>query len=461
MQRDFRKLAGRGAIGMTLSLCALAAGCSDDDGGAASVTNVSAVVSDDISTVVHVRWTTETPSIGYVEYGPSEELGLTTPLESDETTEHSMTLLGLTADTVYHYRVVTWEGGGAGASDVNSIRTGDLPLGMPRLTLTGDGHDLFTIVPILGQKTAVTILDPRGEIVWYHSDDRELDFYRARISRDGKSVLYNAASVSGDPAENSELVRVALDGSETSSIAVPLLAHDFVEHEDGTLAAIAVEYRDFEGLDVPLQGNKIVEISPDGDQTTIWSAWDCFDPAEVQGDDFERGWTFANALDYDASEDAYYLGMRNFSSIAKIDRASGECEWVLGLNASTFTFAPGSARFLHQHQFQVRGNRILVMDNDGSIENESRVLEYELDFENDVATEVWRYTSDPTVYAFVLGEPTRLDDGGVFVNWSAAGQMERLDPQGSSIWKLITQAGYVFGFNTLAESLYPPSARKP
>ena len=32
------------------------------------------------------------------------------------------------------------------------------------------------------------------------------------------------------------------------------------------------------------------------------------------------GWTFANALDYDPADDAYYLGMRNFSSIARINR---------------------------------------------------------------------------------------------------------------------------------------------
>ena len=32
--------------------------------------------------------------------------------------------------------------------------------------------------------------------------------------------------------------------------------------------------------------------------------------------------------------------------------------------------------------------------------------------------------------------------------------MERLDPSGASIWKLNTEAGYAFGFHTLADSLY-------
>ena len=300
----------------------------------------------------------------------------------------------------------------------------------------------------------MTILNPEGEIVWYQTDDRDLDFYRARLSRDGKSVLYNAASISGNPAENSELVRVALDGSSQDSIPVPLLAHDFVELPDGTLAAMVVEYRDFQGQ--RLRGDQIVEVSPSGDLTPVWSSWDCFDPAVHQGDDPEQGWTFGNALDYDPTEDAYYLGMRNFSSIAKIPRGARSCEWVLGLVASTFEFAPGAARFLHQHQFQLRGNHLLVMDNDGS-PSQSRVLEYELDIERNVATQVWSYVANPSVYTFVLGEPTRFDNGDTFINWSAAGQMERVSAAGEVTWKLNAGIGFVFGFHTLAESLYPTS----
>lgn len=443
-------------IGVALVQLAFACGDSVDPGRPADVV---AEVSPQISTVINVSWRTDEDAIGYVEYGTTEALGLSTPLEEAPQRDHRASLLGLEADTVYYYRVATWDGDDAARSGLSSLRTGNLPIGMPALAHTGDGHDQFTLVPILGATTAVTILDPKGEIVWYHTDDRELDFYRARLSRDGTSVIYNAASVSGDPADDSELVRVSLDGSSTSSIEVPLLAHDFVELEDGTLAAIVVEYRDFEGQ--PLRGDKIVEISPDGTQTTVWSAWDCFDPAEVQGDDPEQGWTFANALDYDPGDDAYYLGMRNFSSIAKVNRASGACEWVLGLVGSTFDFASGSSRFLHQHQFQVRGNHILIMDNDGSPGNESRVLEFELDVEAQLATQVWSYVASPSVYTFVLGEPIRFDDGGTFINWSAAGQMERLTAAGEVSWKINTGAGYVFGFSTLAPSLYPARSALP
>jgi len=433
----------RGALAGTL---ALLAGCSGGD--AETPTGVTATVSDDITTVVKVQWTTEDATTGYVEYGLPGQARRQTPLEATAATAHSQALLGLKADEIYEYRVVV----GEESSPVATVRTGVLPLGMPPLTTTGSDQDEFILTPVLGSSTAVLIVDQDGSIVWYHKDERELDFYRARLSVDGKSLLYNAASVSGTPSDASELVRVALDGSESSSIPVPLLAHDFVEHPDGTIGAMVVEYGEFDGTEI--RGDKIVEIDRDGNISTVWTSWDCFDPAETPGDAIDLGWTFANALDYDPEQEAYYLGMRNFSSITKIDRNSGACEWVLGSFGNTFDFAPGSTRFLHQHQFHLQGNRILIFDNDGSPDDDSRVLEYELDFDAGTATEVWRYLSDPTVYSFVLGEPVRLADGDTFITWSAAGQLERVSPEGVSRWKVNSGAGYAFGFATLAGSLY-------
>lgn len=427
------------------------------DAGSFPPTAVSARVSEDIVTVVLVSWETASPTRGYVEYGRDEAFTLATPPEAKAATQHQVALLGLKADTEYSYRVVNEAD--ESTSEALTIRTGKLPNSLPPIELEGEPHDQYVVVPILGIDPTLVIIDPDGDIVWYHKDERELDFFRARLSNDKKTLIYNAGRPSG-AASDSGLVKVALDGSGSTSIPIPSLAHDFVELPDGTLSAIATEVRPFEGDDPQLSaidvlGNRIVEVDTDGEMTTVWTTWDCFDPAEVPGEDIEIAWSLANALDYDAEDDAYYLGMRNFSSIAKIDRQSGECEWVLGTHGSTFEFADGSARFLHQHQFQLDGDRIVLMDNDGSIGTESRVLEYELDFENQIATEVWSYTAEPPVYTFVLGETTRLSDGRILVNWSAAGQMDLVTDEGEATWKINTTIGHIFGFNTVVASLYP------
>jgi len=417
--------------------------------------------------VVTVTWTTDEPTTGYVEYGPTRDLGSQTALEAAPVKAHTAILLGLHAETEYFYRVVT---SGAAASALAKVRTNPLPLGLPELTVSGTGLDGFVVVPILGATRAVLMLDHEGKIVWYRcvpkndlgqpdcqaqeAADKKLEAYRARLSRDGKSVVFNAAKISGEPSQVSELVRVSLDGAETTSIPIPLLAHDFVEHPDGTLAAITFEDRDFEGT--RFRGNTLIEVAPDGTKRTVWTSWNCFDPAVIKGEDLPLGWTFANALDFDPAADAYYMSFRNFNSIAKVNRTTGACDWVLGANGATLTFATGSARFLHQHQFHVHGSKLLVMDNDGMGGRTSRLIEYELDLVAKQATQIWTYVANPPVYTFVLGEPSRLADGRTFVNWSAAGQMELLAADSTQQWKLNTSAGTVYGFHTLARDLYAP-----
>ncbi len=429
-----------------LALIPLLMGCKAD------IDDVQASVSEQIRTVVNVSWTTSKETTGYVEYGPSESYGFSTPLESEAALEHQVSLMGMTADTDCHFRVVVPTDDGDEVSETGEIITGSLPAELPGLTVSGQGQDHFSVVPIIGSTTGPMIINSEGEFIWYHIEERELDVYRTRVSVDGQSVLYNAASVSGEPDEGSEIVRVAYDGSWEESIPIPLLAHDFVEHADGTIGAMVVEYRDFEGED--LRGDQIIEVAPDGTQTTIWSAWDCFDPSEITGDDMEIGWTFANALDYDPDEQAYYLSLRNFSSIIKIDRASGECLWGFGGEANSFDIASGSETFMHEHQFQVLDDSILIFDNDGAVTYESRVLEYSFDQDNQQAEQIWEYTADPSIYVFVLGDVHRFDDGDTLVTWSVSGQMDRVDSAGQAEWTLNSDLGYAFGFNTLTQSLY-------
>ncbi len=420
-----------------------------------AVTDLHSGIADDIVTVVKVEWKTTTPATCRVEFGEDDAFDYATPMETEPSLTHRALLLGMPAATDVRFRIVASTGETEAATDPQTVTTGELPSWLPSLTVEGTGPDGFTSVPLIGMDgAAVTLLDNKGRIVWYHRDDRDLDIYRARLSLDKQRILYNAASVSGSPSENSELMRVSLDGAEVTGILVPLLAHDFVELEDGTLGAIAAEYRTANGSEI--MGNQIVEVSSNGTVTPVWSTWDCFDPETERGDATDNGWTFANALDYDPVEDVYYIGFMNFSSIVKVDRKSGACLWVFGSTAETISFADDAPRFLHQHQFQVldNGNGILIFDNAGALGDESRVVEYAFDFETNTASGVWSYMADPSLFTFVLGEPIRLENGNTFINWSASGQMNLVTPDKESVYQLNLPMGEVFGFSTLETSLY-------
>jgi len=416
-------------------------------GGGPNISDVEYSVSENIATVVNVSWSLDESADAYVEYGHDEQFDLKTSISTGES--HSVSLLGLKPEADAQFRVVVSNDDGDVAGEAYDVTTGPLTNAFPTLAGEGEGDaGGWMLAPMIGTSTGPVIMNPDGNIVWAWIDESGLDVYRARISQDGKSVIYNAASVSGDPADDAKLVRVALDGSSVEEIPVELLAHDFVEHEDGTIGAMVVEY-DETG---EIRGDALVEIAPDGTQNVVWSAFDCFDP-ETQDPGEDSGWTFGNALDYSLEQDAYYLGMRNFSGIIKIPRADFSCEWVFGGEANTFEFSAGSATFLHQHQFHVMDDSIVVFDNDGYGGMASRVVEYDVDFEAQTAEESWSYT-DVTLYTFVLGDVTRLDDGDTLVTWSVSGQIDRISPNGDVDWTLNTGVGAVFGFNTVVDSLY-------
>ncbi len=151
-------------------------------------------------------------------------------------------------------------------------------------------------------------------------------------------------------------------------------------------------------------------------------------------------------------DDSWLLSLRNFSSIVKIDRSSGEVVWGLGgvVNDFDITGTP----FLHEHQFDLEGDSLLVFDNDGLAGNQSRVVEYDFDEEGRTAEEIWSYVPDPSIYCFVLGDVERMDGDDRLITWSAAGSIERVTQAGEQVWQLTTPLGYVIGFNSLESSLY-------
>lgn len=67
---------------------------------------ISAVTVNNLSpTSVSISWTTDQPADTQVDYGASATYGLSSPLNSALVTSHSVTLTGLTAASLYHYRV--------------------------------------------------------------------------------------------------------------------------------------------------------------------------------------------------------------------------------------------------------------------------------------------------------------------------------------------------------------------
>jgi hypothetical protein len=408
--------------------------------------DVVAEVSPYVTTVVTVRWRTEAPSTGYIAFDKTDALARTTPT-TEPGTEHSMLLLGMTADTLVNFQVHSTSETCAVSTEVQTVTTGSLPSGLLPTRVTGPAPawDGFQVIPMQGSSYHVVIVDEEGHYVWYDQIEATGNLMRAFLSADGESLVYMLAGPQNE-LEISKIVRVSLDGSTSTETPFPYADHDMVELPDGTITCIVVE--DGEGG----QADKLVELAPDGTFTEVFNSWDAWDPVEL-GLPMNGNWTHGNGLDYDATEDVYYFSMKNLESLAKITRTTGDVQWTMNGWLNQFAYTPESV-FMH-HQFElIDPDTILFFENGPPDRGYSRAVEVDFNTDTMTAEQVWSYTSDPPLYVFAKGDVHRFPDGTTQVVWSSAGQIQNVDRDGNVTWQLDLELGQAITFVHYVDSMY-------
>lgn len=444
---------------MTFILALLA--CTAGSGGEIQVGALSADVSlsDVIPTVPTVAWSRDQVERAWIEWGPDQDYGTRVAVDLSTAPRFETPLLGMQPDSDLHLRVVAETPDGVLATEDIALTTGSRSSGLPASTVdiadpeqVAPGYIVGTLV--LSPASAV-IIDKEGEIVWWYQPAGAEMLGRAALSRDGRSMLMASINLQAD--EPGELIIVSLDGASEERVSLPGMHHDFVELPDGTIAYIAFDIIEIDGR--PHNGDRLMERAPDGTVTEIFSVWDHYELPPDEADDGVGGisWPHANAIDYLPADDDYLVSMLKMEGIARIDRASGQPEWVLGGAESTFTTAEGDVDFFGgQHQFDLLEDSILVFVNGGtglSSTAPSRVVEVVLDPDRDLAETVWSYRPTPTLTSPILGDVSRLDSGNTLATFSYNGQIHELAPDDQVVWSLAMSIGGAVGFSTHVEAL--------
>lgn len=112
------------------------------------------------ATTAEVRWGTNEPADGQVEYGETEAYGHATPLEEALTISHAVGLSGLRPETLYHVRVVSRDGAG------NLARSGDATF----LTAPLGGAPADTTPPFATDVTASPAGPTEVRVTWSTSE---------------------------------------------------------------------------------------------------------------------------------------------------------------------------------------------------------------------------------------------------------------------------------------------------
>lgn len=239
---------------------------------------------------------------------------------------------------------------------------------------------------------AVMELDWEGNVLW---EIRHPDHHHdARLMRNGNLLVLCIDEV---PAEVAAKVRGGLPGTE----------HEGVMYSD-----------------------KVVEMTKEGEVVWEWRAWQHLDPEvdRITPQDHREEWTHANTVE-ELPDGDILVGFRNISTIAIIERRTGDIRWRLG---------PEVLAQQHYPNLLPNGN-ILVFDNGthrATIPYTfSRVLEI------DPATKriVWSYQDRPlfNFYSPYESSAQRLANGNTFICEGVFGRMFEVTAEGEVVWEYI------------------------
>jgi hypothetical protein len=309
---------------------------------------------------------------------------------------------------------------------------------------------------MFGDHPYSVIVDDRGRYAWWYEQAAGDTSVRTRMSRDGRSVLFNHFA-EDKSVDDSSIYRVSLDGTSVQEIRTEWGHHDFVELPEGGYAYLALDIRAYGERSIV--GDSVIELDANGENPrTVWSAWDSWTPPDEpmsesfypQGED----WLHANTLEYDAENDDYYVSIRNRSSVVRVDRESGELIYELGGDESDFTLTDGKA-FEHQHSPLFKDGKLWVFDNrDGG--SRSYVRSYTVDEEARTYANDWTYGGPEGNWVSILGDVDPVDDDNRLLGWGTAGFLSEIDTKDHENWRMDVEFGNGTAFGEQVDTLGGP-----
>ena len=385
-------------------------------------------------------------------------------------------LRGGRAEREYDYMIVTTDGATEWC-DFGRFETGSFVADFPEIYTEVYDSDrvppAFVTVPIYGEEDGelfTVILDTGGQPVWV-SEDSDTSAV-VRLHEDRVWTMRSAI----DEHSEATMVGQAFDLTNNQEFSVTGSRWSFDIHnpspagfdEDTLWTALAWGSQEFEyeGETRKMIGDRIIEFDPVTEVTEVWSAFDSFTPdlsrewptdsgfyPDATGED----WSHVNSLSFHQEEDAYFVTSDGLEAVIRVDRATGEADWVLGDSTGDFEVI-GDQRLVHDpHSAQWLGEDRLLLFNRRTESSDTRcatVDEIALDFDAGTAELVGSYGGEECLTVAFLGEVYEDDDGLRWITYGSAGRFEVLDTDGTLISQAQLDLGAGFGFHSVYESLY-------
>lgn len=457
-------MVGRRVLQVLVS--ALGVGCSrGDDGPPAGdpeplVTDVDAVVSKKIGSILEVTWTQTRPAAAHLEFSFDQGEWLASPTLDRAAGEHADLVLGAPYGSEITWRLVVADGADEWTSPDATTTNEPLPAGVPEAIVATDDparRDLdaggYWFVGLGVEAWYLDpwwqlVLDGRDRVVWASRTPPQHTSMHARVARDQRSLYLDRNSywATFDGGADSTVDQVYLDGSLIHTFVTPGLHHPFTDLPDGSLAYGSQRVSDTETLQI---------VHPSGD---VEEVWDCAEWLASEG--LDAYYCASNTLTYDERSDAFLMSFYSLNAIVEVDRATGAVDRWFGQLPGAYAFDPVESGFWWQHGGVITPEGTLLTSSDLSAGGEETVVrEYALDDATRTLTEVWSFGVGEGLYGVKMGEAVRLPNGNTMHNYGALARLREVTPDGVVVHDVSWDAGAIGRAMPIADlyTLAPPA----
>ncbi len=426
-----------------LLLLALACPTDPEPCGEDCLSDLKVILSETVPMGVKANWTAGVDGTCHVVYREEGGDWLQTPPEAcGPEARTSAVLRGLHADTAVELEVVLLVEGAEHPRLAAEVHTAPLPEGVPTFDVTVRGATQGWIQGSFSEHQAgVFVLDREGHYVylWMNEPDQKRDIFNARLAPDhsGFWLVLNEKRVN---VGWGLVIKRDWFGDTSHHVEVPYAHHDLLPLGDGTVLVIEGDPDDLDA-EVPVFGDRIVQIDPDGSTRPIWSSWDDLTPPTEFNQSTgwygaAEDWIHANSLAWDPERDTVLLASPHLETLIEVERGSGDLVRMLGNeNQGGWPARNPSEAFENPHSAHwTEDGTLLLLSTDWSTEVTS-AREYSLDEDAEVLDGVWSYeTTD--VSAHIAGSVARVPGTGhTLVNYGTGLTLREVDPSGAITWE--------------------------
>ncbi len=307
----------------------------------------------------------------------------------------------------------------------------------------------------------LAIVDRSGDVLWYYQTDSRISDFELLPNGHIKYMTQDSRLVEIDFAGNvlrSWYAAHRPEGPHPSAIPVDALTfhHDAALLSNGNHLVLSSEVREITDYytserdkNAPrtsqkVMGDVVIEFTPDGEIVHRWHAFDHLPVMRIGYETFSnywirRGfpgvidWSHANAVVPVEGEDAYLINFRYQSAVMKIQKSSGEIEWIFAepsgwdpeQQEKLLTISEGGLNW-HQHSpsFTRHGHLLFFNNNNYQArpfnetieipESPSYVAEYAIDRSSGSVSKMWstEHLDGDILVSIAMGSVRELTESG-------------------------------------------------